>query len=768
MGLKKEDAIKRVGRYLQRSDSHPRLININNLEDMDYLCQYFSVGNNIFKSVSDFSIVDENLSEDTLYNFLGGAQGTVFLTGFTSYYRLLGEQKLQDFINRMIGMSLNGMHLVVICYQCEKYLAKTEQRYSQFVYMVDGQKTDLPQLTFSTKDMPLPTGDGAIEGIQNVAASVEKSKAVNLLVHTGKRKSSYPLSLYTIKELNNSYEILCGVDASTRQLEEEYGTEQEWDFALANIMQYGSWMKYIVNVFGTTTNLEIVVGGWTSFDIKRKWLYFIALKLYGAKNSWCLTEAVKNTDNSALLVRSVFRSLLHVSYRDKDFWNHYDDRKNIIRSLGNPDSEVSDYCAMVKSQGENALYYLTDASKSEQNLIFENLAIYSEKIGRSKVVEILGHVYPTLYSYLQPYRFNIPLLDSYFQEYKYQKVVNKVFPDFLQVVEEQAEKREFNRLLPARSEKLDEIEKNGTVVYFMDAMGVEYLSYIMDQCRLRKLMAHVTLCHCELPSVTFFNKEFVDAFEEDGADFVPNKNGIKSLDDLKHHGEEEFDFTNNTLPTYISRELDIIGRTIEKIETKLMNGTYKRAVMISDHGSSRLSVLSQRENKWGSESNAEHSGRCCPVSEIEEKPSCAIEENGYWVLANYDRFKGGRKANVEVHGGATLEEVVVPIIEIIYMPEDIEIHLLDEDKQIKFSRRKKDAVIRLFSKTKLDNLSVRISGLNGEYEGESSDGNTFTFALPELRKAGQYTVDVYYNNNKLKSSLEFTAVNSDFSERKIL
>lgn len=247
---------------------------------------------------------------------------------------------------------------------------------------------------------------------------------------------------------------------------------------------------------------------------------------------------------------------------------------------------------------------------------------------------------------------------------------------------------------------------------------------------------------------------------------MPNSNGIKSLDDLKHHGEEEFDFTNNAIPTYLSSELDILRKTIEKIATKLMNGEYKRAVMISDHGASRLSVLSKSENQWGSASNAEHSGRCCPISEIEEKPSCAIEENGYWVLANYDRFKGGRRANVEVHGGATLEEVVIPIIEMVYSPEEIEIQLLS--KSIKFSRRKKNAALQVFSKMKLDNLCVRISGLSGEYEGTSSDGQTFTIALPELRKSGVYTMDVYYRGNIVTSGLEFTAQNTDFSERELL
>lgn len=768
MILKKEDVIRRIERYLRRKDSHPRLVNVNNSEDLELLQQTFFVGNNIFKSVSDFSKEDENMSEDALYNFLNEVQGVVFLTGFTSYYKLHGERKLQDFISHFAGLSLSGLHLIVICYQCEKYLDKVDKRFSQFIYMIEGQRAGLPQITLAKQDIPVPTENAVVKGIQNVAACIESSSEERLFVHTRKKKQSYPLSLYNMKELNNSFEILYNMDATTSQLKETYGTEQDWAFALAEISRHGSWAKYITDIFTTTTNLEMYIGSWNSFAPNKKWLYFIALKLYGAVNSWCLNDAICHTENSKFFVRNIFRSILHISYTEKDFWTHYGERKNIIHSLGNPDSEVADYCAMVKSRGKDALYYLTDASKREKNLIFENLAMYSEEIGRSKVIEALSHVYPALYSYLRPYRFNVSQLDldAYFQEYKYQKVVNKVFPEFLNLVYDQAEKREFNLRLPSRSEKLDGIEKEGTAVYFMDAMGVEYLSYVMDQCRSRNLIAYATICHCELPSITSFNKEFIDAFTEGGAVFIPNKSGIKSLDELKHHGEEEFDFTNNEIPTYISREFDIISETIEKIETLLMNGTYRRVVMISDHGSSRLCVLSRQENKWGSESNAEHSGRCCPISEIDEQPLYATEENGYWVLANYDRFKGGRKANIEVHGGATLEEVVVPIIEITYSPDEIEIQVVE--KNIPFSRRKKNAVMRIFSKVKLDNLSIRIDSLNVEYEGKSTDGHTFAIEMPEVRKAGKYSFDVYYNNNPVKRGLEFAAENVDFSERKLL
>lgn len=766
MGLRIEDAIQRIEKYLRRNDSHPRLVNVNNKDDRKAICREFSPCGYIFKSVLDFSPKDENLSEESLYNFLENAQGDVFLLGFASYYRLLGEKKLEDFLHQIMGMSLSGMHLVVLCYQCEKYLEKMDQRYSSFVYLVDGEKQAFPQLNFVAKDIPIKEGEDVVKGIQDITAYIEQKSSSELFVQTQKSKASFPFSLYSIKEFKNPFDVLCDMDVSTRQLKEEYGTKQDWHRALEKIARYGSWMKYIVEVFGSATNLENIIGGWTTFDPEKKWLYFIALKLYGTKNSWCLQEAAKYAEKSEQLIRGVFRSLLCLSHEDKDFWKHYKERKALIKALGNPDVEVADYCFMVRSRGENALYYLTDASEREKTLIFENLAASSEEIGRSKVLEILEHVYPDLYSYLQPFHCKIPLLDSYFQEYKYQKVVNKLFPEFLQIVNEQAEKREFNLLLPARSEKIDAIKKTGTGVYFMDAMGVEYLSFIMEQCHSKGLIADVILCRCELPSITKCNKEFVEAFEEGGAKFALGKNGNKKLDLLKHHSDEGFDYTNNKLPTYLSKELEIIRSVMENIATNLQNGAYKRAVMLSDHGASRLSVLNEKENKWGSDSNAEHSGRCCPVNEVDGKPSCAIEENGYWVLANYDRFKGGRKANVEVHGGATLEEVVVPIIEIVYPPEEIEILLLD--KKITFSRRKKNAAIRVFSKTKLDSLSVQISGLDGEYDGVSSDGHTFTIALPELRKSGKYTATVYYDHNQLKSQLIFLAENSGFSEREIL
>ena len=106
-------------------------------------------------------------------------------------------------------------------------------------------------------------------------------------------------------------------------------------------------------------------------------------------------------------------------------------------------------------------------------------------------------------------------------------------------------------------------------------------------------------------------------------------------------------------------------------------------------------------------SKGQHSGRCCPCSDADVKSEYATLENGFWVLANYDRFKGGRKASVEVHGGATLEEVVVPLIEIELIDNNIVVINTTPTTTASF---KKNAEIILFSTSSLNNVSVRVQG----------------------------------------------------------
>ena len=123
----------------------------------------------------------------------------------------------------------------------------------------------------------------------------------------------------------------------------------------------------------------------------------------------------------------------------------------------------------------------------------------------------------------------------------------------------------------------------------------------------------------------------------------------------------------------------------------------------------------------------------------------------------------GRKANVEVHGGATLEEVVVPIIEITKFDDEIEVSIVD--KVITVSFRKK-AAIRLFSKTKLKNVTVLVEG--EYYEAKELDNNMYLVDLPKLKKAKMYNVDVFASNNLVALGLAFEIKKESSQEKELL
>ena len=116
---------------------------------------------------------------------------------------------------------------------------------------------------------------------------------------------------------------------------------------------------------------------------------------------------------------------------------------------------------------------------------------------------------------------------------------------------------------------------------------------------------------------------------------------VDKIDKIKHHGEEGYDYSreDRKLPIHLIRELELIDELLKKIKTNLTNGDYQKAILIADHGASRLAVIHETENLWEMESSGKHSGRCCPKSEVDERPDSATDAEDFWALANYDRFR---------------------------------------------------------------------------------------------------------------------------------
>lgn len=763
-----EACINKIEKYLRKSDVGVLVIDVQNSADLSEVKSHFNVIGNTFTSASDYCKTDELPQMDNLLDSLSRKAEPVFLTGLSSFLKLRGEEDLKNEISNLLAMTITG-HVVILTFQCKSYFNFRDPRLSGRICIVDGIDDEHTKLVFTSSELFLSKSITVFTGIHAIADAIETRNDAIIYINTEKNRKSFPKALYLISDLKTAYDALCFKDDMTTQLDESLGTDSEWNYALEKFKKHHTWASLIAAEYGNTKTLDLVIPNYLNFDAQRKWLFFIGLKLFGAKNNWCLDTAASRATSPGDLARHAYRDILEVEPTSNIYSVCYTTRKALLNSLGNPIDDVVDFCKIVISKEKTALYYLTDNTQQEKETVFFLLDKYGLAYSREELMEILKIVYPKLYSYLLPFRFKNALLDEYFQTYKYQKVINKVLPEFLSVVTEQAEKREYNSILEPRASCVELIDKRGAQLYFIDALGVEYLGFIMSLCHDMSMIAHVRVCRCELPSITSRNKEFIDAFAKAPHSMI----SIKDIDEIKHHGKDNSDYQAVKPPIYLSQELSTIEDIIRSIKVKLANGTIDKAVIIADHGASRLAVINETENQWKMGSSGVHSGRCCPKSEIDVQPDFATDADDFWALANYDRFKGGRKANFEVHGGATLEEVTVPIIEISYSPEIIEVRLMPIDAAVSFTgipeilvsyRRK--AAMKLFSTKALQDVSVCINGKY--YDATPLDEHFYSIEMPDIKRAKQYYVDVYSCGNLIASNLPIVVKNEGSSVKDLL
>lgn len=89
------------------------------------------------------------------------------------------------------------------------------------------------------------------------------------------------------------------------------------------------------------------------------------------------------------------------------------------------------------------------------------------KYSKDELVSILMNVYPDLAYYLSSYRYRNEFLNTYFENYKYQKITNRILPSFDKVVEEQAIKMDFVTILKPRTAYVDKLDTQNAQVFLL-------------------------------------------------------------------------------------------------------------------------------------------------------------------------------------------------------------------------------------------------------------------------------------------------------------
>lgn len=748
---------KRVETIATSEKRWPIVVDLSNRSDLADFIEYFSVGDNIILAAEKFCGKDGTFKLEELINTIENNHGVTFVVGLTAFLKLQGESYTKSTLKTLLSKSVGG-HLFLVTYQCKNLLKFADSRFVERnqILIADGDTDDTPDICFINPDLR-DVITQAYDGFDKIGKAMECIAGNTIYIVTEVTKRHFDKSIYNISQMNNGYDILCEKDSRTKMLPSDFGSAEQWNKVLKEIGD-GNWITVVETHFGHISNLADSIGHYSEFDDYSKWLYFAALSLFGCKNNEYLQYATHNSANYSELIRSLYRTLLTVQYTEPRFDKLYAERKEILKYFINDLNDIVAFCKVISVKDKSAIYYLTDLTQPEKEKIIEWLDTYGSGYTASELTSILSTVYPDLADYLSVYRFKNTLLDNYFEDYKYQKIINKILPSFETFVDEQSHELGFVDALKSRTKIVDSLNFNNAHAFFVDALGVEYLGYIQSKCQQYGLLPLISVVKCELPSLTCYNKEFMATFSSNGCPV----SDIKTLDEIKHHGEDNFDYEKDKKPVYLLRELEVIDELLKKIRAGINSGQYEKAIVISDHGASRLAVLHETENLWRMATNGVHSGRCCPQNEVDSKPDSAIEAEGYWVLTNYDRFQGSRRANVEVHGGATLEEVTVPIIEIIKKLNNIEAFITDESKIITLAA-KEHPIIKIFVGTVSNNISIKI---NGKYydANKTEDDYLYVIELPEFTKKGKYLFDIMNGTEMLALEQTFEIRKKGISE----
>lgn len=749
---------KRITNYLKSDKSWPLIVDLKKRSSIEEITNYFNVGVNRIKSAQAYCKADGVINFDELYYDISNNEGDLFITELSPYLMVNGERLLEKTIKTIINKNITG-HVVVLTYQCEKYLAFKDPRISESgrIVIEHVEPDDLPTVILVNKEVADAFPD-AIIGFDQFAHALERTNDKNLYIVTDISKGLFTESLYRIEEISDSYSILCSKDERTKKIARQSGTTKHWNYILKTMGGCGNWNTVLDKEFGNEVFLTQSISSFSQFDPMKQWVYFSLLSIVGTSNNEYLSIAVKNAIDVNEFVNSLFRSIMMFNPSDDNFKKLYSQRKDILKNFTSNVSEINNYCRVLAVKGKESIYYLTDLTQQEKERVIEWLNDYGEYYKIKDLILILKDVYPELGMYLNNFRLKNPFLDNYFENYRYQKVINKVLPSFATIVDEQAHELGFLSMLKPRSAILDKLSLENTEAYFVDAMGVEYLPYIQAKCSDYQLATNINVGRCELPSLTVFNKDFLNVFQNNGI----RVRDVKDLDEIKHHGENNYDYEKVKTPIYLIRELEIIDNLLKSIKAALNNGKYQKAILISDHGASRLAVLNDTENIWKMETAGVHSGRCCPQKEIDVKLDTAISSEGFWVLTNYDRFQGGRKANCEVHGGASIEEVAVPIIEITLKKGSIEGFILDDSKVITIGA-KETPILKVYCAIESDNLCVEVEGRY--YDAVKTNTKyIYEVALDGISRKGRYVCDIINGNDVIAHDDVFEIKKKGMSE----
>ena len=295
-----------------------------------------------------------------------------------------------------------------------------------------------------------------------------------------------------------------------------------------------------------------------------------------------------------------------------------------------------------------ALRFFTLATDAERQLIIK---WYN---GGHIAQSDLKQLYPDLYYYLSNTQLTteLPWLTKYIEEYKYVKLAGEYSEAMEKMISEvNASEAAFHDWYDQFStvKTLMSGRTDINVYFWIDGLGLDWVPLIRQVVKEREndgyYLNEVLVARSKLPTRTENNKEDLQQL---GGVLLEK---IGDLDTLAHQHRD--------YPQYI---IDDIAAVRKAINTVLDAHPKQKIAIVSDHGMTYLSQMVEGRNLKGIDSD--HYGRCgeCKKGIVGDEYYLRINEGKELVALRHQSLGKKVAEGTGAHGGATPEEVIVPII----------------------------------------------------------------------------------------------------------
>lgn len=622
-----------------------------------------------------------------------------------------------------------------------------EERFGDAVFEIDEPAKDFSATAYSNNFLNQPglvDAQGLREWFElwdDGTIKTGMSFATRQIKQLTQSDGDYALSIITDPFTYISRSIISG----STKLKKEFGTEQQWGSLVPYIKSTNEPFSQII-----TSGLNLmefdpyqVLGVWGNLNQEKRWLFYLwyALKL-NPKDDY-ISYAVSKASDCEDIVFSIECSIFDCTENNRfDEW--LIQRKEALVALG-VDGLSSEFWKRMSTLRDSRKKFklLTGETHDERTKIIElvsHLLLKGTLLDNYKV--ILHEKYQDLAFYLSEPKFISGVLSDYIYKYKLKKIENCFDPTLSNMADpiNLFDYKTRGQLLFSLKTKYD------AYYLWIDGMGIEWIDMLIDKVsRLNPELAapDVEIGTAVVPTITSANMDKADR------ETVSEKkyNALDELSHIKDKGDCNY-------YSIIAKQFEMMDTIAGMICKAAKNNPNKDIIVTSDHGMSRMAALGFHNTEGiaaPSKANVYNLGRYCempPDSNHLSTITNTIKEDNYIAFKTHNHFTSSGNAPGEIHGGATPEEILVPIIHYKKLGKGKEIkydgntYTLDSPEVYLDGTGMANLIIK--TKNSAESVVVEINGDN--VSAIKSEGNIWNVSIGGLNLDQSYSLRVIINN----------------------